>query len=298
MSDIITSSPVSSSGSTTAEVKTVEYSTPEVKSFGSDFTAPAPAVEAPAAPVVEEPKVQNPEEQRMTSRFQELKRREKEAHRQAAELKQQSEGVRRLAELKASPNLLERLAAVDLNFEDLVEYVVSGDSQPKEPTVEDKIVSLENKLKAKEDSELKAQQQQIEVEYNKVENTFRNRVMEIAGSDQAYEHIFTTDSHDLVIDLVQEVAKTHNQTLPILEAMKLVEAQLRQEAEQKTLKANTYRSRFQPPQADQQASHQAKPQVPLTLSSAQNTQAIIRPAGHTLTRDEAREQALTLLRFK
>jgi len=301
MSDII-STPVSTSGVPTPEVKTVEVSEAPAPTPSEILSQQTSAQDALPEPVLEvsqeEPKeeAKPQEDQRLTSRFQELKRREREAHKMAAEIKEKEAQIKRLEELKASPNLLERLKAVDLSFEDLVEYVVN-DGQPKQPTLEDKVTQLESKFKDKEEAELKAVEQAKQQEYEATVSQYIDTVKTIASSDEKYELIHTTESYNLVSDLVLQVAETYGRTLPIHEAMALVEAKLQEEAEEKILKANKIRNKFMSPQAEHQANNQAKPQVPKTLSSSQSPQTTVKPADHNLTREEARERALAMLRF-
>lgn len=296
----VTSVPVSTNGQATPDIKTVEIQEVQVSSRGEELanalTSPQEQSKEPQGQE-SSPQEQPKEDQRLTSRFQELKRREREAFKREEALKAQDAKIRAIEEMKASPNLLERLKAVDLTFEDLVEFVVSGD-EPKQLTVEDKVNQLEAKLKEKEDQELKAVEEAKAREFNDQVQAYKDTVAQLAQSNPDYELIHTTGNQDLVYDLVMAVYESKNLVLPITEAMQMVEAKLQQEAEEKILKANKIRSRFQPQQENHQASSaQAKPQVPVTLSSSQSTQTTVKPADHQLTREEARERALAQLRF-
>lgn len=302
MSDTVTSTPVSLNGESTPEIKTVEIQEVQVSSRGDELAAnlssPPEQPKGPETPEVSPPE-QPKEDQRLTSRFQELKRREREAYKREEAIKAQDARIKAVDEMKASPNLLERLKAVDLTFEDLVEFVIAGEQPAKPLTVEDKVNQLELKLKDKEEQELKAVEAAKAKEWDDQVQSYKDTVSQLAQANPEYELIHTTGNEDLVYDLVMAVYSANNLVLPIHEAMQMVEAKLQQEAEEKILKANKFKSRFQPQQENHQASPPpAKPQVPVTLSSSQSTQTTVKPASHQLTREEAREKAAAMLRFK
>ena len=188
--------------------------------------APAPSAEPSAAQAPASPAPEAAAAERQGARFAEAARRTRELTQRQQELKVREEKVsafERAIESKAS-NPLAVLEAAGLSYEDITAHILDAD---REPTAEERVAALEQRLSAKEQAEQDAHHAEAERSAQATIDGFKQAI-ESKAKEQAdtYELVNIHGAYDTVFDVVQAYWDSNGEVLPVETALQHVEAAL------------------------------------------------------------------------
>jgi hypothetical protein len=258
------------------------------------------AIETKAEPQTEAPKEPAKEDIDLSARFASLSRKEKKllAERQAisAEKKELEEYKKWKASAKEKP--FEYLSQGGITLDDLIKAKLT---EGKEPTVEDKLLTVEEKLKKfQEDREVEAEKLKQQNSSRAVA-AFKDKIKSVVEIDKAkYETILANDAIDEVYDVCAEYWEQNphlppeKRMLPVEKAAELVEAELferEKERAKKTISYSKLKSLYASQETPKETVPQAKdiqaPEPTLTNKTAPAPSAEQR---RLLTREESIKQ--------
>lgn len=237
-------------------------------------------------------------EKMIKQREAQVSQQQKQFEQQLAEIKAENERLKKEFDsyrtgMKQSP--LKKLREEGLTFEQLTEMQLNDEN----PTPEMLIKRTREELETGYKSELEALKRQLAEEKQKAEKDAEERVVtsykkqindHISANTDKYELISLNEAHGLVFDVVEEYYQNEGKILSVDEAADYVEKYLEDEA-RKVLQAKKFAAKGPQPTKPSE-----KP-ASLTLSnelSAENPA----PSSKKLTREEQLEEASKFLRWE
>jgi hypothetical protein len=234
---------------------------------------------------------------------------EKRVRNEKLTMKEQLAKLERLSkyeemEKKLSEDPLSVLQEKGWDYNKITEKVLSQ----RQLTPDEKIEMIEQKLRKKEEDEIKRIEEEKQSEelirQQQAINSFKaqiNSFVEEKASE--YELIVATDSHDVVFDVIQQHFNKTKKILPLEQACKMVETEIETQLMPRLEKAQKVRNKFLPQQpadsvkvpADTTAKKVESHLVTLTNKAT----APIPEVEHSrvISRDESLERAARLLKW-
>lgn len=256
----------------------------------------------------EEPKVEKKEETRISARFAALARREKQLLEREKAIKDYEVKSKSLS--KAIENIkkdpMSALQEVGLTFEELAQAYLNGQNPDYEPTPEEKIKQIEERLAQREQQEKeaveRAEQEKLEKEQKRIEESISNYKAnlkrQIDNEGDKYELIRANEAYDMVYDVIETYYKDNQQVLEPAVAMEHVEQYLEEQA-RKLLNLKKFA-----PKSTEQAEEVkdnspdvrvSTPSPTLTNKQFTATTATAKPEG--LSREESLRRAAALIKW-
>jgi len=254
----------------------------------------SPVVQEQPAVVEQAPKESKPEP-KLGPKFAELAKRERAQFQREESLKAQAAQLQPLQEAiaQARKNPLKLLEAAGLTYEEISEFILSdGESVLEDTSVEKKLSDLQAKIEAKEAAESKAKADSQQATVNQQIDAFKQSISSEVASNPAYELIHSLGQEDMVYDVVLSHFNETGNVLPLPEALQAIESYLTEQS-QKILKAKKFAGHG----TQAIAQPELKARSPFTLSSKTDSPTAT-PSSEHLTPQQARDRALSMLRFK
>jgi hypothetical protein len=292
-------------GEVTVEpVSTAQLVTKEVIVPGNLVSAPktdeAPKDPEQAAPVVEEPKKEEPKgDDKYGAKLSKLKERERlveSRESEAAEkLAKADEVLAKESEIKTliKKSPLKALEQLGVTFEDITKAILNEeDPDPKYDALKAKIDELEGKLTAEEVAEKEAKEAAEQARLDKAIDFHKTRIKEeVDANEDKYELVKLNDAYDLVFDVTEQYFEQHGVLLSADKAAEHVEKWLEERAET-IVKSKKVQAKL--PKSE---SPKDKPRTVTLTNQASNFAAPILPPGEKLSKEERLKRSASMIRF-
>ena len=279
-----------------------------VEGVSGEVTATASTEASPESPVTPEVK---PQEDEFSDKFIKLTRQKRALEQQAAEIKAERARIEaerkeledfRSTKAKIKENPRTALETLGVSFDDLAHMILT---EGREPTAEDKLSALEQRLKAFEEAKEREKQEALEAERQKTQSVFRQNLEKFIESSD-YELVKTYNAAETVVATMQawyeetERKEGKGVILSYEDACKMVEEDL-EEALEKALQTNKVKTKLGsiiPKSPSPAEVIQPRQSVPSTLTNSMK--AVSEPATPQTRRpsnEELRQAAAALIKW-
>lgn len=272
-------------------------------------SASAPAPSAPqAAPVTGAPdastqigateKAPPANDPRVSTIMAKLARKERELQQRELQIKTDSEKVKEYYDAKNSKNPIKALQALGMSYQDATEYMLNEG----QPTTEQKLKMIEERLSAKEAEELKKAEESKKSEIEKNIGHFKRQIRDEAlAQAEKYELIVAHEAYEEVFNVIEEYYNEHEVLPNLQDAFEHVESYLEEQARKLlSLKKLSPKSEAKEDLLNKRAPDTkpaaTQPSVASTLTNSAVSSA--RPTdSQFLSDDESKRRAAALIRW-
>lgn len=257
-----------------------------------------PPTEPP--PIAAEAKPEPKEDENLTARFTALSKKEKMIVDREKAIKAREESIKQydLTRESVMKSPTQALASLGMTFEEFAKAMIAeGEGQPLQPTVDDKVKALEERLKAKEDAEKTALAAEEQRKIDESISSYKaNLKKHLDGQGEKYELIQSQDAHETVFDVIESYFHETGQMLDADKAAEQVENYLFEEG-QKILKAKKFAPKEPTKEKEQFPKVTTVNPVSPTLTNKSTAPAITPPAPTHMSAEESLKRAASLLRW-